>query len=382
MLVLEARERVGGRCWTRRMPGLGIPVELGAEFIHGEPEATLALLKEARIRAIDSVREQRMLVDGRLRPVDAFAEAQKAVRGARLERDVSFHAFLARRRLPQKARMLARMMVEGFDAADPGLVSARSILEEWGGGSFGESQPRPEGGYGALCDWLAADLVRRGVRLRLGAVVSAISWRRGAVTVGGRFQGKPFTAKAPKVVVTLPLGLLQSGPIRFPEKRAPLVSLAAGSVIRVAMRFDEPFWEKRAPGVAFFHAPGAPFPTVWTPLPMRVRLLTAWAGGPKADRLTGAPPSALVRAALATVERIFGEVRGFASAVVQDWAADPFSRGGYSYVKVGGEKAREELAAPLEDTVFFAGEATDAEEAGTVGGALRSGMRAARQAVN
>jgi len=64
---------------------------------------------------------------------------------------------------------------------------------------------------------------------------------------------------------------------------------------------------------------------------------------------------------------------------VQDWQADPWSRTGYSYVRVGGAGAREELAAPVKETLFFAGEATDAEESGTVAGALRSGQRAARE---
>jgi monoamine oxidase len=67
-------------------------------------------------------------------------------------------------------------------------------------------------------------------------------------------------------------------------------------------------------------------------------------------------------------------------AWVHDWQSDPYARGAYSYVKVAGEKAREQLAAPLRDTLFFAGEATDTEgEAGTVAGALQSGERAARE---
>ena len=89
-----------------------------------------------------------------------------------------------------------------------------------------------------------------------------------------------------------------------------------------------------------------------------------------------------VSAALASVESVFGKsVRAqLAAAYAQDWMHDPHSRGGYSYVLVGGAGAREELATPLDDTIFFAGEATDSEEAGTVAGALRSGIRAARQA--
>src|SRR5882672_10509815 len=61
VLILEARDRIGGRCWTRRIPGLSIPVELGAEFIHGEAKVTHALLKRAGLAAVDSVREQREL---------------------------------------------------------------------------------------------------------------------------------------------------------------------------------------------------------------------------------------------------------------------------------------------------------------------------------
>ena len=382
VLVLEARERVGGRCWTRRMSGLDIPVELGAEFIHGDAHVTHSLLRDAGLAAVDSVREQRSLDKGSLERVNAFDEAQKAMADAtRLERDISFEAFLARQRLPAKTKSFARMMVQGFDAADPRRVSAMSIAEEWGGGELGVSQPRPQGGYGTLLDWLANASVARGARLRLGAVVTKVQWRAGAVGVSGKFLGERFSARAKRAIVTLPLGVLQRGPMRFPQKRHALAKLADGPVIRVAMRFDRPFWEERAPGVAFFHTSQAPFPTFWTPLPMRAPLLTAWAGGPKAARLTGSSSRKLIDAALASVESVFGK-QELAAAYVQDWMQDPYSRGGYSYVLVGGMGAREQLATPLDDTVFFAGEATDSEEPGTVAGALRSGQRAAREALS
>ncbi|HEX9434088.1 MAG TPA: FAD-dependent oxidoreductase, partial [Burkholderiales bacterium] len=172
--------------------------------------------------------------------------------------------------------------------------------------------------------------------------------------------------------------------LRFPQKRAALKKLADGPVIRVAMRFHRPFWEERARGVAFFHSPQAPFPTFWTPLPKRAPLLTAWAGGPKAARLTGSSTRKLLDAALTSLESVFGKgVRAeLAAAYVQDWMQDPYSRGGYSYLLVGGKGAREELAAPIDETIFFAGEATDSEESGTVAGALRSGQRAAREILN
>src|SRR5262245_54802877 len=151
VVILEARDRIGGRCWTRRMPGLDVPVELGAEFIHGEAAATYALLHRARIPSVMANREQRSPRGGRLVRVNSFVEAQRAVKGGKLDEDVSFDEFLAARRIPKKTKALARMMVEGFDAADPKRVSARSIIEEWA--SLG-AQPRPQGGYGALMEWM------------------------------------------------------------------------------------------------------------------------------------------------------------------------------------------------------------------------------------
>ncbi len=368
------------------MAGMDVPVELGAEFLHGEAGATHSLLRQARLAAENSVRVQRSFDGKRLRPRNAFAHARRAVEGVSLEKDladdVSFDRFLAGRRLPEKTKTFARMMVEGFDAADPARVSARSIVEEWTGGGLGAAQPRPEGGYGAPLGWLARRIVARGGNLQLGAVVREVRWKRGGVTVRGIFQGEPFTVRTRQAVVTLPLGVLQSGAVRFSpsliQKREALSMLASGPVIRVAMRFHKAVWEKRAPGAAFFHRTGAAFPTFWTPLPMRAPLLTAWAGGPKAARLSGLSDRRLIGEALRCVQAIFPDAQ-LADALVQDWKQDPYSRGGYSYVLVGGEGARTRLAEPLADTLFFAGEATDAEEAGTVAGALRSGARAARE---
>src|SRR5262249_12251397 len=146
-------------------------------------------------------------------------------------------------------------------------------------------------------------------------------------------------------------------------KGAALAGLASGPVVRVAMRFREPFWEERHPGVAFFHSPRAPFPTFWTPLPTHAPLITAWAGGPKAARLAGLPQMARLAGAVASLRSVFGRFPRIAEACVQDWQADPFSRGGYSYVLVGGQGARAALARPVADTLFFAGEATDSAEA-------------------
>jgi len=371
VLVLEARERIGGRCDTRRMAGVGAPVELGAEFIHGRPQATLDLLQAAGVPGVDSRRTQRLLRRGRLVAVEGFGEAQKATRAHAVLRrkDLSFADFLATQKLPALTRSLARMMVEGFDAADPERVSARDIVEEWSH-ALSASQMRPQGGYGPLLE----ALVVPGMKIRFGHRVRAIRWRPGEVRIDG--------LRARQAVITLPLGVLQAGDVEFsPDagKARALARLASGPVVRVAMKFQEAFWSERCPEVAFFHNVEAPFPTAWTPLPMRAPLMTAWAGGPKAARLAGLPKKVLLERASASLRSVFGRIPRVETYLAQDWQADPFARGGYSYVLVGGQGARAALAKPVASTLFFAGEATDAEEAGTVAGALRSGTRAAKE---
>ena len=222
-----------------------------------------------------------------------------------------------------------------------------------------------------------------GARLRLQTIVRGVRWQPGAIEIEGEFLGRRFLERARRMIVTLPLGVLQSGAVRFQpalrRKQAALRHLASGPVVKAVLRFEHPFWEERSPGTAFFHAPRAAFPTFWTPLPARVPLLVAWAGGPKAERLARLSEESLIEEALRGVHAVFGKVPPLAAALVHDWQRDPFARGAYSYLRVGGEGAREDLAAPIAGTVFFAGEATDAEESGTVAGALRSGERAARQ---
>ena len=384
VLILEARERIGGRCWTRRFPGVRTPVELGAEFIHGEARETYALLRRAGQAAVPSGRLQRHGTSAGLRPVDAFAEARKAMSAAAPHADVSFAAFLASQRgLSPRTRLFARMMVEGFDAADPARASARSIIEEWGGAAMSGRQPRPRDGYDALLGWLASQALAGGARLKLGACVSELRHGSRGVQVLGRFAGTPFSYAARRALVTLPLGVLQAGDVRFrpalDDKAEALRRLESGPVIKMALRFGAPFWERRSRTAAFFHSPAAAFPTFWNLLPAHAPVLVAWAGGPKAQRMAGQAPAALLRAALTSLRTLFGPVADPDAVALHDWRSDPFARGAYSYERVGGQGARRQLARPA-GRLHFAGEATDWEgESGTVSGALRSGIRAARE---
>jgi monoamine oxidase len=119
-------------------------------------------------------------------------------------------------------------------------------------------------------------------------------------------------------------------------------------------------------------------------LPVRSELIVAWVGGPKAIALNGASQAERIDRALDGFGALFGESvlarEEFEGGVTHDWHHDPFSRGAYSYIVVGGDGARSALAAPVDDTLFFAGEATSTDgQGGTVNGALETGERAAQE---
>jgi monoamine oxidase len=118
---------------------------------------------------------------------------------------------------------------------------------------------------------------------------------------------------------------------------------------------------------------------------VRSELIVAWAGGPKASALNGTSRAELIERALNGFGALFGEPalarQEFEGGLMHDWDHDPFARGAYSYIAVGGGDARAALAAPVDGTLFFAGEATSSDgQSGTVNGALETGERAAQEA--
>jgi monoamine oxidase len=401
-LVLEARERLGGRIWSHQEPGLPVPVELGAEFIHGCAAVTFDLLARAASAAIDTAGEHWSLRHGKLQPSDdLFTGIRHAIgRGTALaKKDMSLDTYLdgpMRDALSDEARAYARMLAQGFDAADTARASARAIVEEWTGGASVEApQFRPLGGYGAMLSRLASELRGREVELQLNTTVHSVRWKRGSVSVEGTSHGTRFAATAKRAILTLPLGVLQrpsraADAVRFTpaltQKRDALAHLAPGPVLKVLLRFRRAFWDEidggRYRNGSFFHDRNATFPTFWNTLPVRTPLLVAWAAGPNALKLAGATKERIIAEALVSARSTFGPQAKIdallEAAWVHDWQNDPLARGAYSYVVVGGDKAREDLAKPLLRTLYFAGEAADSEEAGTVAGALRSGIRAAK----
>jgi monoamine oxidase len=395
--VYEARDRIGGRVLTHRQEGFPLPLELGAEFIHGEAPETERLLREAGLTSVDIAGDHWRAEKGELQPFNSFWSRIDRVLG-RIDpegEDRSFDDFLARRpggRSGAGDRAAAREFVTGFHAADPGQLSILSIAPE-GGEEPSESVARTGRvveGYDRVPEWLARDL---GGCLHLGTPVSEIAWERGRVALALE-NGSTATARA--AVITVPVGVLQAPPdapggIRFrpdpPRLRETLDLLAMGTVVRLVLRFREFPWQDREElgRLSFLHTGDATFRVWWTAYPLRPPVLVAWSGGPPAAELARQGPGESRAAALRALSTQLGISRRrldsrLEGAWVHDWDDDQFSRGAYSYARVGGAEAGRTLARPVAETLFFAGEATDAEgRTGTVEGALATGLRAARQ---
>ncbi len=403
VIVLDGRDRAGGRVRWESVGSVDVPAEVGAEFIHGDAPETSAFLHDAGLAKVATGETAWTCgSDGVLRQADDdFDPGDLFERARALDADESVETFLGRfagdPNLVAQTRR-ARAFVEGFEAADPSRASVRAIADELGSGVDATSA-RPVGSYAPLFASLATRCARAGIDLRLNTTVERIAWEPGAATVAARgADGDALTLRARCVVVTVPVGVLQQRdgavPLAFEpplpaEKRTALRGLAMGHAARVTLAFRTPFWETLDGGryrdAAFFRCEEGAFAAFWTQLPLRSRTIVAWAGGPRATALAGYAAAALVDRARDEFGAMFGE-RERARAeceggVTHDWTTDPLACGAYSYVVTGGADARAALGTPLGGTLFFAGEATAADgQGGTVSGAFASGLRAASEA--
>jgi monoamine oxidase len=393
--VLEARDRIGGRVWTVRDPGALVPIELGAEFIHGRAPGLGELLAAASLVSVDVSGHRFHAAGKRLRPFDDFWEHLDRVM-RRLPSDAthdrSFHDFIAAkpggRRLAAERR-LATQFVEGFHGADPRLISAAVLAESGSPGDDKAEQKlgRIVDGYDRVLQWLAEPLTDR---IQMSSPVASVEWEPGRVSIliGSSRAERARAATASVAIVSVPLGVLQAPPgtdgaIRFEpalgQKTRALDTMAMGSALRVALRFEDRFWDT----LSFLHSADRDFPTWWTVYPMTAPIMVGWCGGSQARRLSRLSHGEIVERAVHSLARQLHVRPGrlhVKAGWTHDWQTDPYSHGAYSYQMVGGADAPVALARSVRGTLFFAGEATETSGAtGTVHGAISTGRRAAAQ---
>lgn len=385
-LVLEARHRIGGRIWTDRTHS---QVELGAEFIHGDNAVTWQFVRAANLptepwpwRAPDGAGLRRVARGGSI-----LAETDPvAQRVEQLFEQVEAYAGPERSVLAEIERLTAgdaavRPFIDHrfacMEAADISRLNAAAIREERELNTAGWENYRISAGYDALPALLAQE-----VNVRLNAAVAKIQWDE----AGARLTLQTGeTLRARKVIITVPLGVLQAGDIDFepalpPARQQAIAALAMGPVTKLALWFRRQVW----PNFTFLMTDGMVLAWWMTGTP-QLPALMGYIGGPAALALAELGEADAIAQARREARAMFGPAvdEEFVAGRMVNWAADPWSRGAYSYTPLGASTAtRAELAAPLGHTLFFAGEATLTNgHLATVHGAIESGWRAAGEAM-
>lgn len=382
--LIEAQQRVGGRILTVHSPHEDLPIELGAEFVHGRPPELLELIDEAGLTLFERDGEMLCYEKGSLGDCN-FGAAFEVLDKLPPSPDMSFTEFLAQAQLPDDVAAHAKSYVEGFNAADSARIGTLSLRRQQeaeeaidGGRSF-----RVIEGYDRVPLFVLERFLAAGGTLYLGTTVTAVNWSAGEVRVTTSNPAQS-ELRAACAVIALPLGVLQAGVVAIrpePPASSALKKMAMGTAVRLSLLFKEKFWSHVAPDLSFLITQESPLPAWWTSHPNPSSVLTGWTGGPRTIGLPNA--DLLQQQAMAELQMIFqrSDLGGLLlSAHHHDWQADPYSLGAYSYAPKDASTASEELAQPVDGTLFFAGEHTDITgNWGTVHAALRSGLRAAKQ---
>jgi polyamine oxidase len=402
--VLEARDRIGGRVWTDDR--VGAPVDLGGSWVHGVDGNPLTLwCDKLGVRLIDS-ESNRLLIDPRASASTRDGQRAKSFRGR-----IAFNAAIraASWRSKAMARVRGPRSVSVKDAIDPllhaswlpeldrlvvgtyvemsegvnGSVYEELSAEEWFPTAGLDRNAQPQGGFQRLLDDAA-----EGLRIRLKSPVAMLHWDGTGVAAVLK-SGERIEAE--RAVVTLPVGLLRDGTFRLdpappPEQQLAISRLGygAGVLAKVYLRFPAPFWPDKSKW--FGRLPDAPdrrgtFNTWVSHVEETGQpIVLSFANGRAAVRFDRELDDDKVREeALASLRKMFGnKVMEPEAFVFPRWLSDPWTRGAYTYPAVGSPpEDHEDHARPLGNRVFFAGEASEPVEYGTVHAALWSAELAA-----
>jgi monoamine oxidase len=364
-VVLEAQARCGGRILSVRDPLSPVPLELGAEFVHGTNPALWNVLRESNATVVEQQGEH---VGG-----SDWEETGRVFEQMVRAPEQSFASFIAGVDATEGVKRAATGYVEGFNAALKEDVSVEWLNLEGKGEGDEDRNFRIINGYDSVPNYLA-----RGLDIRYSTPVRRI--RRIGNEVVAETDAGDF--RADKAIVAVPLPVLFEGVLQIEPKpeilRRAEAALATGHAIRITFRFARAVWEEH-PSLSFIHG-DAPFPVWWTPYPVVAPVITGWAAGPKALALREQNEANRIALALKSLKTVMGADPGEPLAsYCNDWTADPWARGAYSYVRVNGMAVQRELARPVDNWLCFAGEAAAPDgQVGTVHGAIASGVAAAR----
>jgi monoamine oxidase len=405
--VLEGRGRAGGRIHTLQDHEFPKRLEAGAEFIHGSLPVTLSLLNEYKIsfKEVDGFFWQTKTGD--VDKEDNFIDEhnRELIRHLReLKNDLTVERFLEIYFRDEKYNSLknsVRGFVQGYDAADTSRASIFAFREEWMRPDNDERQFRIPEGYGKLIEAIADECTANGCVMHFNSIVKEAEWKRNEVVLTTA-QGEKHSAS--RLIITIPAGVLLQPELKGGVKFTPPVEdkikafgmLGYGGVVKVALLFKNAFWKsekvKRLVGkdlnkIGFIFS-NAPLPTWWTQFPDDSPFLTGWIGGPPAKNISAKTEEEILQTCITSLAGIFrlskAEVQSeLLSEKIFDWVNDPFSAGAYSYSVVDGDLLKKQIRMPVEETLYFAGEALHkGSNQGTVEAALSEGFRVVREIEN
>ncbi len=405
VIVLEARNRCGGRIHTIDKESFFRHAELGAEFVHGNLPVTLNLLDEAGINYYPATAEMWRYQNGKLTQESFFAEDWDLLltRLNDLKTDTSISDFIEQQFSDEKYDELRNTVwkfVSGYDTADPDKASAFALRKEWQS-EDDNAQHRIIGGYCAMIKYLELECRNAGGIINLNSPVKEVHWQAGKVTA---VTAGDITYEADQMIIALPLGVLQAegnekGAIAFhpaiTEQSTAINAMGFGAVIKILLEFSEVFWtdklseqlaDKSLRNMGYLFSDET-IPTWWTQVPQHSKVLTGWIGGPPAAEKKNAAESEMLRLSLQSLGNIFNrdpeELKDKLIAFnIINWTAEPFTRGSYSYDTVAAPESRKILNVPLENTLFFTGEYLyEGPAMGTVEAALTSGSEVAERII-
>jgi monoamine oxidase len=386
VLVVEAQDRVGGRVHTDR-EFCDLPVERGAEFIHTKDADTLPEAREAGLDllpcnpvdgfllSVDGVESPEIYDDPTFRAMGNMLGEMQRFDGP----DISAAEFVAVRDVRGAARVMADLMLTIHPLGDLHELSMRGLRDDRVVELELGIDHRVAQGYDALPQWIARDL-----DVRLGVRIAEIHWTADSVSAVST-EGETITART--AVCTLPVGVLKAAAVRFEpdlpaRKWHALNGLEMGAVMKILYRFSEHFWPE---DLTMLGCDG-PMRHYWTPLYGRADappVLTAYIGGYRARALSALTETDATAVGLADLDRLFPDAKP--SRLVEDsrridWCTNPNTRGGYSFVRLGGAGSRAALAAPDTGALFWAGDGTATTTiAAVVHAAYATGRRAAAE---
>lgn len=386
--VLEARERIGGRVYTRRDLVDGVPIEMGAEYLHGERVPQWELVRKLGLKTLHWTK----LDDSLVRTEDGDLLTMREARAADPKFDVTrtwdipdlaprpqdedLYHYLTRLGFTKAQLQYARRSFVNATGDSIHSISAAAALEDMRRSTYGDQDWRILSGYDTLIQYLAI-----GLDIRQKAVVTGVTWNNEGVTVSV-LDGRTFTGE--NVIITLPTAVL--GGVEFdpplPENKIVAIrDLAMGPGMKIVYIFEQPVLPDGIGALYSKHNP----PMWWSPTfgqpHAKQHAITAFATGDWARQLLQLGDEGLIRRGLATLRKELGETIPDPVAVhLQNWTDDPFAGGVYSVVSPGALSCRANLAAPLDNRLYWAGEATALNgNAATVHGAYLSGQRAAQE---